>query len=414
MDRRRFIVTLAGAAVPLAETRDLFARQGATPALQAKLQALLDGYAGARKLAGALVGVSINGEPVEYVRAGNVALDAKVPFDERSVCRIHSMSKPVTGIAAMCLIEDGKVRLDQPVGDVIPELKNPQVVIDIEKGLEARPARAVMTMRHLLTHTSGLGYWTPLTATDAITTAFRTRGVTPGNYGVRLNRPGFGPQAVGLDEMVKRLAELPLFAEPGTAYRYSIGLDVMGLVIERVSGKTLDAFYRERIFAPLKMASSGLQVPASAAARLTTNYDVTPGGLVPTDRRETSVWLKPPTLAAGGGGLVSTAADYVRFIRMLLDGGAVDGVRVLKPETVRLACSNLLPTGVTGAPGGFGAGMRVGLTGATAGELGWQGAAGTFWRAHPVRRRILILMTQHMPPTSYPLWDDVGAAFDAA
>ena len=156
-------------------------------------------------------------------------------------------------------------------------------------------------MRHLLTHTSGLGYWTPVTATDAITTAYRTRGVTPGNYGVRLNRPGFGPQAAGLDEMVKRLAELPLFAEPGTAYRYSIGLDVMGLVIERVSGKPLDAFYRERIFAPLKMASSGLQVPASAAPRLTTNYDVTPGGLMPTDRRETSVWLKPPTLAAGGG-----------------------------------------------------------------------------------------------------------------
>jgi CubicO group peptidase (beta-lactamase class C family) len=414
MDRRRFVVTLAGAAVPLAAARDLLARPAATPALQAKLHALLDGYVGAKKLAGALVGVSTNGEPVAYVRAGHVALDADEPFDERSVCRIASMSKPVTGIAAMCLIEDGKVRLDQPVADVIPELKNLQVVIDIEKGLEARPATAVVTMRHLLTHTSGLGYWTPVAATDAITTAFRARGLTPGNYGARLNRPGFGPQAVGLDEMVKRLAELPLFAEPGTAYRYSIGLDVMGLVIERVSGKTLEAFYRERLFAPLKMASSGLQVPASAAARLTTNYDVTPGGLIPIDRRDTSVWLKPPTLAAGGGGLVSTAADYVRFIRMLFGGGALDGVRVLKSETVRLACSNLLPAGVTGAEGGFGAGMRVGLTGATAGELGWQGAAGTFWRAQPARRRILILMTQHMPPLSYPLWDEVGAAFDAA
>jgi CubicO group peptidase (beta-lactamase class C family) len=270
-----------------------------------------------------------------------------------------------------------------------------------------------MTMRHLLTHTSGLGYWTPVTATDAITTAYRTRGVTPGNYGARLNRPGFGPQAASLDEMVKRMGELPLFAEPGTAYRYSMGLDVMGLVIERVSGKPLDAFYRERIFAPLKMASSGLQVPASAAPRLTTNYDVTPDGLMPNDPRETSVWLKPPTLAAGGGGLVSTAADYVRFIRMLFGGGALDGVRVLKPETVRLACSNLLPRGVTGVAGGVGAGLRVGLTGRTAGELSWQGAAGTFWRAHPVPRHILILMTQHMPPTSYPLWDDVSAAFDA-
>jgi CubicO group peptidase (beta-lactamase class C family) len=168
MDRRRFVVTLAGAAVPLAATRDLFARQVATAALQAKLQALLDGYVGAKKLAGGLVGVSMSGEPVVYVRAGHVALDAEVPFDERSVCRIYSMSKAVTGIAAMCLIEDGKVRLDQPVGDVIPELKNLQVAIDIEQGLEARPATAAMTMRHLLTHTSGLGYWTPVSATDAM------------------------------------------------------------------------------------------------------------------------------------------------------------------------------------------------------------------------------------------------------
>ena len=120
MDRRRFVVALVGAAVPLAATRDLLARQVATPALQAKLQALLDGYVGAKKLAGALVGVSTNGEPVVYARAGHVALDAEVPFDERSVCRIYSMSKPVTGIAAMCLIEDGKVRLDQPSGTSSP------------------------------------------------------------------------------------------------------------------------------------------------------------------------------------------------------------------------------------------------------------------------------------------------------
>jgi CubicO group peptidase (beta-lactamase class C family) len=337
-----------------------------------------------------------------------------LPFDEQSVCRIYSMSKPVTGIAAMCLIEDGRLRLDQPVADVVPELKDLGVAIDPAKGLAARPATATMTMRHLLTHTSGLGYWTPLSATDAITTAYRARGLTPGNYGARLSRPGFGAQAVGLDEMVARLAELPLFSEPGTAYRYAVGLDVMGLVIERVSGKRLDAFYRERLFAPLKMASSGLQVPPDAAPRLTTNYDVTPGGLVPTDRRETSVWLNPPTLPAGGGGLVSTAADYGRFVRMLVGEGELDGVRVLKPETLRLACSNLFPAGVTTAEGGFGAGMRVRLGGAAAGELGWQGAAGTFWRAHPDRRRVLVLMTQHMPPTSYPLWDEVGAAFDAA
>lgn len=408
MERRRFVGLLAGA-VPLATTRALWAQPGPPP-LQTKLQALLEGYIGTKKLAGALIGVSMRGEPLVYVRAGHLALDTDSPFDEHSVCRIYSMSKPVTGIAAMCLVEDGRLRLDQPVADVLAELKDPRVVIDAATSPDARPAKAVMTMRHLLTHTSGLGYWTPLTATDAITTAFRARGITPGNYGARQNRPGFGPQVASLDQMVKRLAELPLFSDPGTAYRYAIGHDVMGLVIERVSGKPLDTFYRERIFAPLKMASTGLKVPAGATPRLTTNYDVTPNGLVPTDRREASIWLKPPTLPAGGGGLVSTAADYGRFIRMLLEGGTLDGVRVLKPETVTMACSNLLPAGITLPDGGFGAGMRV----RRSGEIGWQGAAGTFWRAQPARRSILMLMTQHMPPTSYSLWDDAGAAFDAA
>lgn len=272
-----------------------------------------------------------------------------------------------------------------------------------------------MTIRHLLTHTAGLAYWIPTQGTDALSTAYRARGITPGNYyPSELARPGYGPQAKGLDEMVARLAEVPLAAEPGTRWRYSVGLDVMGLVVERVSGRPLDAFAHEHFFGPLKMASTGFVVPKVAVRRLTTNYTVRPTGLVPLDPRETSVFLKPPRLLAGGAGLVSTAHDFSRFGTMLLNGGILDGARVLRAETVRLACSNLLPASVKYDGGGFGAGMRVAEGGPklrdSKGAVSWNGAAGTMWFVDPARRVNFVFMSQFMPPTSYPIWDEAASA----
>jgi CubicO group peptidase (beta-lactamase class C family) len=285
--------------------------------------------------------------------------------------------------------------------------------------MESRPAVNTMTMRHLLTHTSGLSYWTPLSGVGALPTAYRERGITPGNYGAGLRRPGYGPQASSLVEMVQRVAELPLACEPGTAWNYSIGPDVMGLVIERVSGKSFDVFLRERLFEPLEMSSTGFQVAPSSAERLTTNYTVTPEGLKPGDTGAASVWLQPPTLLAGGGGLVSTARDFARFGAMLLGDGALGRVRVLKAETARLARSNLLPAGVVYAGGGgFGAGARVVLPGSgdrfgSAGTFGWAGAAGTVWWIDPARRGNTVFMTQFMPPNAYPVQDEVSAAIEA-
>jgi CubicO group peptidase (beta-lactamase class C family) len=195
-----------------------------------------------------------------------------VPFDENSICRIYSMSKPVTGITAMTVIEEGRLGLDHPVSDVIPQWRPLRVAVNPRASLDSRPATKTITIRHLLTHTSGLAYWTPLSGADALPAAYRKRGITAGNYGARLNRPGHRPQAKGLEDMINRVAELPLAAEPGTVYRYSIGLDVMGLVIERVSGKSLESYFRELIFEPLQMTSTGFQVPPGQAERLTTNY----------------------------------------------------------------------------------------------------------------------------------------------
>jgi CubicO group peptidase (beta-lactamase class C family) len=417
MDRRRFVAMLAGA-LPLGSARLVFAQGAGAARPWEALQKLLADYVGARKLAGAAVAVTDGGAPLTYLKAGRIALDGDASFDEDSVCRIYSMTKPVTGLAAMLLVEAGKLRLDQPVGDVIPELRKPQVALDPSKGLDARPSTQTMTMRHLLTHSAGLAYWTPVRGTDALSTAYRARGITPGNYGEGLTRPGYGPQAVGLDDMVKRLAEVPLTAEPGTVWRYSVGLDVMGLVIQRVSGKPLDAFARDHLFEPLKMASTDFQVPAAAVSRLTTNYTVTPNGLVPLDPRETSVFLKPPTLLAGGGGLVSTVRDFARVGAMLMGDGELDRVRVMKAETARLARSNLLPAGVRYEGGGYGAGMRVAAGGKTphdaAGAVSWNGAAGTMWLVDPERRLNFVFMSQFMPPTSYSVWTEVDTALDAA
>jgi CubicO group peptidase (beta-lactamase class C family) len=418
MDRRHFVATLAGAALPLSAVRVVIG-QAATPtaAPWPTLQKLLADYVGQKKLAGAAVAVTDGGAPLAYLKAGRIALDVDALFDEHSVCRIYSMTKPVTGLAAMLLVEAGTLRLDQPVGDIIPELRKPHVAVDPNNGLDARPATQTMTIRHLLTHSAGLAYWTPGQGTDALSTAYRARGVTPGNYGAGLKRPGYGPQAVGLDEMVKRLAEIPLSAEPGTAWRYSVGLDVMALVIQRITGQSLDAFARERLFEPLKMTSTGFQVPPAAASRLTTNYTVTPEGLLPLDPRETSVFLAPPTLIAGGGGLVSTASDFARVGAMLIDDGALDGVRVMRAETARLARSNLLPATVRYEGGGYGAGMRVAVGGKTArdasGTVSWNGAAGTMWLVDPSRRLNFVFMSQFMPPTSYSIWTEAQSALDA-
>lgn len=383
------------------------------------MQKLLDGYVADKKMAGGTAALSFGGSPLAYPSAGKIALDSTVPFDENSLCRIYSMTKPVTGAAAMMLVEGGRIKLDQPVADVLPEFRSLRVAIDIQKSMESRPAVKTITMRHLLTHTSGLTYWTPLSGTGSLTAAYRERGITPGNYGARLNRPGYGQQARSLAEMVERVAELPLLCEPGTAYNYSIGLDVMGLVVERVTGKGFDVFLRERLFGPLDMSSTGFQVAPKNAARLTTNYNVTPEGLKPTDPAATSAWLRTPALPAGGAGLISTARDFARFGAMLLGDGALGRVRVLKPETARLTRSNLLPAGVVYAGGdGFGAGAFLVLNGSNrrfgpVGSFGWGGAAGTLWTIDPSRQGNMVFMSQHMPANTYPIREDMADAIEA-
>ena len=418
LNRRHFLAVLAGASLPLARTSHAFGQQLARRRWPS-VQSLLDAEVGKRTIAGAVAALSYGEAPIAYLSAGSLALDSDRRPDENSIYRMYSTTKVVTGIAAMRLIQDGKLRLDQPVAELIPEWKSLRVAVDPQKSLESRPVRTTMTMRHLLTHTSGLSYWIP-SRSDLLATTYRERGITPGDYSSP-RRPGFGPQVKSLSEMVARLAELPLATDPGTAYQYSVGYDVMGLIIERVSGKSMAAYFREQILGPLKMTSSGFQVPADQAARLTTNYEVSADGLIPVDVPESSVWLRPPLLAAGGGGLVSTARDFARLTGMLLGRGTFDGAQILREDIARLACSDLLPKGVE-SDGGYGAGMRITKapkpgswqSPGTVGTLSFGGASGCRWMVDPVRRGIMVFMTQRMPgAANLPLWNDVHAAIDA-
>lgn len=398
------------------------------------VQAVLDELVREQFAPGVAVAVSYGNSRPAYLSAGTIAFDSQAAFDGDSICRLYSITKNVTRIATLLLVEDGRIELDQPVATVLPEFAHLSVSVDPTKSLESRPARKVMTVRHLITQTSGLGNWTPSSDSgEPLHKAYRERGITPGNFAAGLLRPGYAPQAPSMEEMVRRVAELPLVYEPGTVMHYSIGFDVMALVIERVTGMPYGKFLEQRLWGPLRMDSTGFQVAEKNAARLTTNYDATEGGansvckepdprLPPNwcvqDDRATSDWLKPPTLLAGGGSLLSTSRDFLRYALMLLNEGALDGTRVMKVETARLATGNINPPGVAEPDGNVGAGSRRLMRGASIippGMVGAGGATGTLFWIDKARRGAVTFMAQVMygPPARSPFQKRLFPAIEA-
>jgi CubicO group peptidase (beta-lactamase class C family) len=417
MNRRRCIAGLMGSALLPLNSKSYGASPSAASASHRwkAVQAVLDGFVRERNAPGVAVAISYGGSEPAYLSAGTIAFDSPVPFDRDSICRVYSITKNVTRIATLLLVEGGKIDIDQPVATVLPEFAHLRVSVDPTKNLESRPARKVMTMRHLITQTSGLGNWTPGSDSgEPLHKAYRERGITPGNFAGGLLRPGYGPQAPSMDEMVRRVAELPLVYEPGTVVHYSIGFDVMALVIERVTGMPYGKFLEQRLWGPLRMDSTGFQVAEKDAARLTTNYDATEGGansvckapdpLLPPnwcvqDDRATSDRLKPPTLLAGGGSLLSTSRDFLRYALMLLNEGALDGTRVMKIETARLATGNINPAGVSEPDENVGAGSRRLMRGAPIippGMVGAGGSTGTLFWIDKARRGAVSFMVQVM------------------
>jgi CubicO group peptidase (beta-lactamase class C family) len=327
-----------------------------------------------------------------------------------TIFRIYSMTKPITSVALMMLVEEGAIALDDPVHRYIPQWRNLGVY---EAGLigtfRTRPTSAPMRIVDLLRHTSGLTYG--LQQRTNVDAAYRKYGY------------GDPAGASTLDAMIEGLATIPLEASPGDVWNYSVSTDVVGYLVGKLSGMPFEDFLRERIFAPLGMVDTGFHVPPEKASRFAACYvSSTDGRMQLQDDPQTSRYLKAPTFVSGGGGLVSTTADYLRFCRMLLNGGSLDGTRLLSPKTIELMTANHLPGGKelpemsvslfseAGYCGvGFGLGFAVttnparSLIPGSVGDFSWGGMAGTYFWIDPREQLIVIFMTQLIPSTLYNL-----------
>jgi len=366
-------------------------------------------YVDTGKLAGMVSLVARRGEIAHLAAFGRRDAEAGTPMTTDTVFRIYSMTKPIVSVALLSLYEEGRFQLDDPVSRFIPSWADLKVWSDgtPDSYTVTFPERE-MQIRDLLTHTSGLTYGFmnrhPL---DAL---YRRRGV---------EREG----SATTQEMIDKLAELPLRFSPGTQWSYSVATDVCGYLCEVISGRPLDEFLAERIFRPLGMVDTGFWVRPDQAHRLAANYAWTAREpLLLFDAPATSTYLTPPTFLSGGGGLVSTAHDYLRFAQMLADLGTLDGARVLGRKTVQYLSTNQLPGNVDlAAMGqrvfsevsyegiGFGLGVSVMLDPAKAavvgspGDHGWGGAASTVFWVDRAEELVVILLAQLMPSSTHPI-----------
>ncbi len=415
ISRRGFLG--AAAVVAGAGTIPRLAYAAPDPALMfPHVAALARTYIDGGKLPGmvALLGM---GSTQSLIARGVQTLGDPRPVDVDSLYRAYSMTKPITGMAVMMLIDEGKLGLDQPLADILPKFARMQVQVTPDGSVtDVRPARTAITIRQLLTHTAGLGY--SIIQKGPIKNAYEAAGLTPFEVSHK-PVPGQTIQKVlpSLAAFADALAEMPLVYEPGTMWSYSVALDLLGRVVEVVSGQPFDAFLAERIFGPCGMASSGFQVAPANRGHLTTNYAIADGKLAPIDPAATSIYLDPPAYPFGGAGLVTSPRDYDRFLNMVLGYGMLGKTRVMSEHAVRLGTSDLLPpaligTKVFGRVSGFGAGGRVGV-GDDAGTFGWSGAAGTIGFVSYRAGLRAGLWVQYMPSGALPIGEEFPAAVRA-
>jgi CubicO group peptidase (beta-lactamase class C family) len=305
-----------------------------------------------------------------------------------AIFRIASMSKPITTVAAMMLVEEGRLLLSDPVSKFIPTFKQTTVM---EAGGPV-PTRRPVTIRHLLTHTAGISY-----GTGALEPQYKEKDLYYWYF-------ADNDEPIGVS--MERLASLPFEAQPGERWVYGFATDVLGAVIEKVSGVPLDEFLRTRILVPLKMNDTHFYLPPDKAARLATVYSGGSDGLVraPNEGRGQGNYVEGPRKSfSGGAGLLSTASDYGRFLQMLLNGGELDGVRLLGPKTVDLMTSNHVGNLYSDGRLGFGLGFEivehVGRAGrpGSVGEFGWGGAYYTTMWVDPVEKLVVVFMSQLLP-----------------
>ena len=361
--------------------------QGRLDAIAADLQGRVD----AGKLSGVVAMVTKGGEIQMNQAFGYQNVEDKVPMSTDTIFRIFSMTKPVTGTALMILYDEGKFQLSDPVEKHLPQLAGMTVFKSQNEdgSFETEPANHAMTIRELMSHTGGLLYTPPLSR-GPVAAAYSKAGIN--------NLPNYT-----LAESIPALGEIPLGHQPGTQWVYSISVDVQGYLVEVLSGQSFDVFLQERIFGPLGMVDTSFYVAADKAERLARQYR--PGADGKLTRTDRGSFLNEPKFFSGGGGLTSTASDYMKFAQMQLNGGSLNGSRILSEEAVQIMRSNQLPDAVENIgqlyPGNvFGVDFAIvndseKYNGAPVGTHWWWGIAGTWFWIDPVENIVFVGMIQN-------------------
>jgi CubicO group peptidase (beta-lactamase class C family) len=347
------------------------------------------------RLAGVVTMVSRHGRVVEFDAAGKRDIAANAPMQKDSIFRIYSMSKPITGVAMMILFEEGKWQLNDPVAKYIPEFAKLKVYgTDANNNVVMKDQVHPVTMRELMSHSGGFTYgFFSNTAVDKM----------------QIDADLLNPNNT-LDEFIKRVAKLPLNAQPGSEWHYSISVDIQGYIVQKLSGMPFEEFLEQRIFKPLGMVDTAFYVPKEKLNRFAEFYSYDKDGKLQAVGVKEGLnhdFAAKPALSSGGGGLVSTATDYMRFCQMLLNGGQLDGVRLLSPLSVELMRTNVLaPSVPILAPGaGFGLDFAIYTDPVAAGgyygkgSYWWGGAAGTWFWIDPVNDLIVLGMIQQAAGT---------------
>jgi CubicO group peptidase (beta-lactamase class C family) len=364
---------------------------------------------------GAVILLARHGKVVVFDSYGKADADRNIAMSKDTIFRIYSQTKVVTGVAMMTLFEEGKWLFDDPVTKYVPEFKQLRVFkgLNADGSMKLDDLERPPTMRELLTHSAGFGYG--LSADDPVDKAY--------------NQSGFLTAADSTDA-IQRIAKLPLASQPGEHWRYSAAVDIQGYIVERISGQSLADFMQSRIFGPLKMHDTAFYVPAAKRNRFVAlkAYDATSKSLIEPSGVLVFDYSRPPGAASGGAGLVSTANDYLRFAQMLLNGGELDGARILSPAAVKLLASNHLAEDIRAKPGepfgvrtgvGFGVDVSVLMDPAKAGTLrgegtyDWGGAAGTWFWIDPKNDVIFIGMIQVMNRWQYPQLQNIDTEISA-
>jgi len=363
---------------------------GLSPARLNRINAAINKHIEANNIAGAVSAVVRRGKIAHFESFGMMDIEAEKPMRKDAIFRIASMSKPITSTAIMILYEEGHFLLSEPVSKYIPEFANPKVIVpsSTPDALRFEPARREIAIRHLLNHTSGISYG---------------EGLHSKLYSQAKITSGLDPTEGTIGDMVKRLARQPLISHPGEEFNYSLSIDVLGCLVEVVSGMSCDEFLGMRIFAPLKMHDTHFVLPGNKLSRLARTYCRTDDDKLQKEDVD-PMFLVNQTYFSGGAGLVSTAPDYMRFAQMILNGGELDGVRILSRKTVELMTSNSIGDLYSafrphsGDKFGYGFGIRTERGQfdelESIGIIGWDGAFYTRFWIDPKEQLIGIFMSQ--------------------